>query len=191
MKKIRLYCLAALVLLGTLLAATAAAGAQAVGYQSVRGIEVEFTPSPRTGRYRFEVYEAGSQEAVCSKSFDSITRAQTVFLPVECLPEKTYTIKVTDLPEPGREGLDVAASKEQAFIPQPVCGHTAAEGGFLWAFQTIFPKEAVKTAMVVSRGISFYLFLILSFVVCAFVQIRVTRAAARKKKSVDGQPGME
>ncbi|MCD2491843.1 flippase-like domain-containing protein [Lacrimispora sp. NSJ-141] len=67
----------------------------------------------------------------------------------------------------------------------------AAEGGFLWAFQTIFPKEAVKTAMVVSRGISFYLFLILSFAVCAFVQIRVTRAAVRKKKSVDGQPGME
>ncbi|WP_195283109.1 hypothetical protein [Harryflintia acetispora] len=136
MKKIRLYCLAALVLLGTLLAATAAAGAQAAGYQSVRGIEVEFTPSPRTGRYRFEVYEAGSQEAVCSKSFDSITRAQTVFLPVECLPETTYTIKVTTLPEPGREGLDTAASKEQAFIPQPVCGHTAAEGGFLYGSGT-------------------------------------------------------
>ena len=77
---------------------TAAAGAQAAAYQSVRGIEVEFTPSPRTGRYRFEVYEAGSQEAVCSKSFDSITGAQKVFLPVECLPEKTYTIKVTALP---------------------------------------------------------------------------------------------
>ena len=136
MKKIRLYCLAALVLLGTLLAATAAAGAQAVGYQSVRGIEVEFTPSPRTGRYRFEVYEAGSQEAVCSKSFDSITRAQTVFLPVECLPEKTYTIKVTALPEPGREGLDTASSKEQVFTPQPVCGHTAAEGGFLYGSGT-------------------------------------------------------
>ncbi|TCL43308.1 hypothetical protein [Harryflintia acetispora] len=124
---------------------TAAAGAQAVAYQSVRGIEVEFTPSPRTGRYRFEVYEAGSQEAVCSKSFDSLTGEQKVFLPVECLPEKTYTIKVTALPEPGREGLDVAASKEQAFISQPVCGHTAAEGGFLYGSGTADDPFIVST----------------------------------------------
>lgn len=51
----------------------------------------------------------------------------------------------------------------------------AAEGGFLFAFEEIFGAENIKTAMLLSRGISLYLFLILSFVVCMAVQIRISR----------------
>lgn len=51
----------------------------------------------------------------------------------------------------------------------------AAEGGFLFAFQNIFGTETIKTAMLLSRGISLYLFLILSFIVCMAVQIRISR----------------
>ena len=51
----------------------------------------------------------------------------------------------------------------------------AAEGGFLFAFRHIFGPENIKTAMLLSRGISLYLFLIVSFIVCMAVQIRIAR----------------
>lgn len=52
----------------------------------------------------------------------------------------------------------------------------AAEGGFLFAFKDIFDAGSIKTAMLLSRGISFYLFLLISFCVCMAVQIRTSRS---------------
>lgn len=50
----------------------------------------------------------------------------------------------------------------------------AAEGGFLYAFKDIFDAENIKTAMLLSRGISLYIFLIISFCVCMAVHIRTS-----------------
>jgi len=52
----------------------------------------------------------------------------------------------------------------------------AAEGGFLFAFKDIFDAGSIKTAMLLSRGISLYLFLLISFCVCMAVQIRISRS---------------
>lgn len=47
-----------------------------------------------------------------------------------------------------------------------------AEGGFVAAFSAVFGAELVKPAMLVSRGISFYAFLLISFAVFAVVHFR-------------------
>lgn len=47
-----------------------------------------------------------------------------------------------------------------------------AEGGFVAVFSAVFGTELVKPAMLVSRGISFYAFLLISFVVFAAVHFR-------------------
>ena len=52
----------------------------------------------------------------------------------------------------------------------------AAEGGFLFAFKDIFNTENIKTAMLLSRGISLYTFLLISFFICMAVQIRISRS---------------
>ena len=52
----------------------------------------------------------------------------------------------------------------------------AAEGGFLFAFKDIFDAENIKTAMLLSRGISLYIFLIISFCVCMAVHIRTSQS---------------
>lgn len=52
----------------------------------------------------------------------------------------------------------------------------AAEGGFLFAFKDIFDAENIKTAMLLSRGISLYIFLIISFCICMAVHIRTARS---------------
>lgn len=52
----------------------------------------------------------------------------------------------------------------------------AAEGGFLFAFKDIFDTGNIKTAMLLSRSISLYIFLIISFCVCMAVHIRTTRS---------------
>lgn len=52
----------------------------------------------------------------------------------------------------------------------------AAEGGFLFTFKDIFDADSLKTAMLLSRGISLYLFLLISFCVCIAVQIRTSRS---------------
>jgi len=51
----------------------------------------------------------------------------------------------------------------------------AAEYGFLTAFKDIFGPENIKTAMLLSRGISLYLFLIISFFICMAVHLRTTK----------------
>ncbi len=65
------------------------------------------------------------------------------------------TLAVSNLPLPGAVG--------------------PAEGGFVSAFVTVFGAEMVTPAMLVSRGISFYAFLIVSFAVSLAVHARLRR----------------
>ena len=50
-----------------------------------------------------------------------------------------------------------------------------AEGGFIAAFTCVFGPELVTPAMLVSRGISFYAFLVFSFAAAAAVHLRTSR----------------
>lgn len=50
-----------------------------------------------------------------------------------------------------------------------------AEGGFVAAFATVFGAGVVTPAMLVSRGISFYTFLLISFIVSILVHLRTRR----------------
>lgn len=52
-----------------------------------------------------------------------------------------------------------------------------AEGGFVAAFTAVFGSGVVMPAMLVSRGISFYTFLLVSFIVSIFVHLRIRRQA--------------
>lgn len=65
------------------------------------------------------------------------------------------TLAVCNLPLPGAVG--------------------AAEGGFVKAFATVFGAGLVTPAMLVSRGISFYAFLLISFGVAIAVHLRTRR----------------
>lgn len=65
------------------------------------------------------------------------------------------TLAVCNLPLPGAVG--------------------AAESGFVKAFAAVFGAELVTPAMLVSRGISFYAFLLVSFVVATAVHLRTRR----------------
>lgn len=55
-----------------------------------------------------------------------------------------------------------------------------AEGGFVAAFTAVFGAGMVTPAMLVSRGISFYAFLIISFIVSVFVHLRIRRQARER-----------
>lgn len=67
------------------------------------------------------------------------------------------TLAVSNLPLPGAVG--------------------PAEGGFVAAFATVFGAGMVTPAMLVSRGISFYSFLAISFFVSIFVHLRIRHQA--------------
>ena len=72
MKPNRLFGLAAV---GLCLLSGAAAHAQeplAASYAAVQGIKIDFTPSPRTPHYRFELREKGGETLLCAKEFDSL-----------------------------------------------------------------------------------------------------------------------
>lgn len=72
------------------------------------------------------------------------------------------TICVSSLPLPGAVG--------------------ASEGSFLKMFYVIFGADLVLPAMLVNRGISFYLFLILSAIVTMFMHFRLLRRQRRQTK---------
>lgn len=55
-----------------------------------------------------------------------------------------------------------------------------AEGGFVAAFTTVFGAGMVTPAMLVSRGISFYAFLVISFIVSVCVHLRIRRQAGER-----------
>ncbi|MCM1025038.1 MAG: flippase-like domain-containing protein [Roseburia sp.] len=84
----------------------------------------------------------------------------------------------------GAEWLQVAGL--QALLTLAVCNIPLpgavgpAEGGFVAAFAAIFGEELVTPAMLVSRGISFYAFLAVSFAAAIAVQIRVSRQVRRR-----------
>lgn len=69
--------------------------------------------------------------------------------------EALLTLAVCNLPLPGAVG--------------------AAEGSFVKAFAAVFGAELVTPAMLVSRGISFYAFLVISFGAAAAVYLRTRR----------------
>lgn len=66
-----------------------------------------------------------------------------------------------------------------------------AEGGFVSAFTAVFGSGLVTPAMLVSRGISFYTFLLISFLVSVFVHVRVSRQARERalREMIATQPG--
>ncbi len=70
------------------------------------------------------------------------------------------TLAVCNLPLPGAVG--------------------AAEGGFVSAYASIFGTGIVTSAMLISRGISFYSFLLVSFIVSILVQLRTSRQARER-----------
>ena len=55
----------------------------------------------------------------------------------------------------------------------------ASEGGFLLLFSLFFPKALLSSAMLLSRGVSFYLFVFVSVVFLAFDLIRTNLRAHR------------
>ncbi len=66
-----------------------------------------------------------------------------------------------------------------------------AEGGFVSAFTAVFGSGLVMPAMLVSRGISFYAFLLVSFTVSIFVHLRTRRQARERaiQEMIATQPG--
>lgn len=55
----------------------------------------------------------------------------------------------------------------------------ASESGFLLLFQSVFPAAALHDAMLLSRGISFYLFVALSGIAIAFLSLRKVKPMQR------------
>ncbi|WP_195283212.1 hypothetical protein [Harryflintia acetispora] len=103
------------------------------------GITIPFTRSPRTERYLFEVYDGASAQGeplFTGKELEiSVLGQMDIFLPLQydLAGPHTYTLKITALPMPGREGLDLAASQTKTFQTGLVstCGHSTADGGFV------------------------------------------------------------
>ncbi len=81
------------------------------------------------------------------------------------------TLAVSNLPLPGAVG--------------------PAEGVFVTAFTAVFGAGTVTPAMLVSRGISFYAFLIVSFLVSLAVHLRLRRQASERclREMAVSQPG--
>jgi len=84
----------------------------------------------------------------------------------------------------GRSWIQVAGI--QALLTLAVCNLPlpgavgAAEGGFVSAFASVFGAGMVTPAMLVSRGISFYTFLLVSFVAALAVHLRTSREARER-----------
>ena len=71
------------------------------------GINIAFTPSSRTTRYRFEVFDPqlSSDQPLASRELQAQPDQSSVFLPFLYDPagEHDYTLRVTAYPLPGRE----------------------------------------------------------------------------------------
>lgn len=101
------------------------------------GVNIALTPSPRTTRYRFEVFDPqlSSDQPLASRELQVEPGQSSVFLPFLYDPagEHSYTLQVSALPSAQRAGLDAPASRTSAFTTGKTgaCGHTSAAGGFL------------------------------------------------------------
>ena len=73
-------------------------------------------------------------------------------------------LSVSSLPLPGAVGL--------------------SEGGFLLLYQTVFPAAVLPGAMLLSRSVSFYLFLLLIGVFLAFRFLRLAWQAPLPSKTM-------
>lgn len=73
--------------------------------------------------------------------------------------QSILTISVSAVPLPGAEGV--------------------TQGGFLQVFDTYFPASTLTYAMLINRVISFYLPLLLSFILYIFTHIRTTKQSIR------------
>lgn len=109
------------------------------GETSDYGVTIPFTRSPRTERYRFEVYDGASAQGTPLFKGKELTVSamgqMEIFLPLryDLADTHTYTLKITALPMPGREGLDLEASRTKTFQTGTVstCGHSVESGGFI------------------------------------------------------------
>lgn len=107
------------------------------GYTADYGIELPFTPSPRTADYTFEVFrgENTSQPPlVRAQASQSGGGTRTLYLPLAFDLEhaERYTIRVTAQPDARRAGLDTGSNRTFLYTTQ-YCGgrHTEAQGGYL------------------------------------------------------------
>lgn len=57
----------------------------------------------------------------------------------------------------------------------------AAEGGFLHIFRPIFDGDLLQTSMILQRGISFYMFTVLSMLVCLYLHLRTSKLIDLKR----------
>nr|WP_308742837.1 lysylphosphatidylglycerol synthase transmembrane domain-containing protein [uncultured Anaerocolumna sp.] len=73
--------------------------------------------------------------------------------------QSILTISVSAVPLPGAEGV--------------------TQGGFLQVFNAFFPSDMLTYAMLINRVISFYLPLLLSFILYIFTHIRTTKQSIR------------
>ena len=48
----------------------------------------------------------------------------------------------------------------------------ASEGGFIGIFRNVFPQSMINSAMILNRGISFYLFVLISAVVVIYSTLK-------------------
>ncbi len=118
------------------------------------GVTIPFTRSPRTERYLFEVYDGASAQGTPlfkGKELEiSVLGQMDIFLPLQydLAGPHTYTLKITALPMPGREGLDLAASQTKTFQTGLVstCGHSTADGGFVLGAGTADDPYRVASA---------------------------------------------
>ncbi|WP_195282161.1 hypothetical protein [Harryflintia acetispora] len=110
-------------------AAAAATVQVELGEAGSYGVQIPFTPSPRTERYTFSILEDGAEvfRAGVSASGDR----SDIYLPFAYdpsgLPE--YTLRVTGHVLPGREGLDREAGVDTPLAIPPSCGCPAGTAG--------------------------------------------------------------
>ena len=95
----------------------------------------------------------------------------------------------------GQSWIQVAGLKARltlAVCNLPLPGAVGpAEVGFVTAFTAVFGAQLVTPAMLVSRGISFYAFLLISFAVAVGVHVRTSREARNRalREMTSGQTG--
>ena len=68
-------------------------------------------------------------------------------------------------------------------IPSPgAVGVT--EGGFIEIFKTVFPSSIINSAMIINRGINFYLLIIVSAIVTMINAIKKERKVEKSKNII-------
>ncbi|RGB68303.1 hypothetical protein [Provencibacterium massiliense] len=106
------------------------------GYQCDYGVDIPFTPSPRTDSYTFALYEGNSTSGSPEVSAEvTVPSAGTVHLPLryDVSGPSTWTLSVTAHVRPGREAFDQESTATKVFTTAPVCGCPAGTEGAFYA----------------------------------------------------------